>query len=71
MEKIKCIKLILFTIMLVLIYLVSPKITYLIQEGAKYIYELDNNYITRVIELFLAVILSIIVMTKRNKKDEK
>lgn len=71
MKNLKYVKIILFIIMLGLIYLVSPKITFLIQEGAKYIYELDNSYITRIIELILAVGLSIIVMLKKNKKEEK
>ena len=70
MEKyIKYIKIALFISMLILIYLLSPKLTYLIQEFAKYIYELDCNYITRIIELLLVVILTIILVTKKNKKE--
>jgi len=70
MSKIKIIKIILFIVMLGLIYIVSPKITYLIQEVAKYIYDLDSNYITRIVELVLAVSLSVIVMKKNNSEKD-
>ena len=48
---------ILLIVMVVLIYMVAPKITNGIQNLAKIIYELDATYITRVIELVLAVTL--------------
>lgn len=64
----KYIKIILFITMIVLIYLVSPKITVSIQDGAKFIYELDENYITRIVELSLAVTLVIAVMTAKKGK---
>lgn len=67
-KALKYIKIILFITMLVLIYLVSPKITASIQNTAKFIYELDEIYITRIVELILAVILVIVVMTKKGKK---
>lgn len=68
----KYIKIVLFTVMLVLIYLVSPKITTSIQNGAKFIYELDSNYITRVVELVLAVTLIIAInTTNKTKKGVK
>lgn len=64
----KYIKTILFIVMIVLIYLVSPKITISIQNTAKFIYELDNNYITRVVELILAVTLVIAINTTNKIK---
>ena len=72
-EKIKKIlngvKIVLIIIMLVLIYLVSPKITNFIQNGAKYLYDMESVYITRVIELILAVSFIIAIFT--NKKEVK
>lgn len=68
----KYIKTILFIVMIVLIYLVSPKITISIQNTAKFIYELDSNYITRVVELILAVTLIIAInTTNKTKKGVK
>lgn len=61
-----------FMAMLVLIYFVSPRITVAIQNMAKYIYELDSNYITRVVELILAVTLIIAInTTNKTKKGVK
>lgn len=68
----KYVKIILFIVMLVLIYLVSPRITVSIQNTAKFIYELDSNYITRVVELILAVTLIIAInTTNKTKKGVK
>lgn len=64
----KYVKIILFIVMLVLIYLVSPRITVSIQNTAKFIYELDSNYITRVVELILAVTLIIAINTNNKTK---
>lgn len=64
----KYVKIILFIVMLVLIYLVSPRITVSIQDCAKFIYELDSNYITRVVELILAVTLIIAINTNNKTK---
>ena len=52
-----------FLVTLVLIHLVSPKITEAIQNLAKYISEIDSNYITRIIELILgaSVALSVVI----------
>ena len=64
------IKFILLVVMLVLIYILSPKITNSIQAMAEYLYKLDSVYITRVVELVLAVSLvlpSVII----NNKEEK
>lgn len=61
----KIIGFILFIAMLILIYIVSPRITVVIQNMAKYIYEVDSNYITRVVELLLSVSLVLGVATTR------
>ena len=45
----KFIKLALFIGMLILIFVVSPRITTAIQNGAKYISEVDCNFITRIV----------------------
>lgn len=66
-EKIiKEVLVIIFLITLVLIHLVSPKITEAIQNLAKYISEIDSNYITRIIELILgaSVALSVVINKK-------
>lgn len=68
----KFIGIILFLAMLILIYIVSPRITAVIQDMAKYIYEVDSNYITRVVELILSVSLVLsIVVTKESTKKSK
>lgn len=56
----------LFLGMIVLIFIVSPKITNIIQNTAKYLYELDSTYITRVVELILAITLPTAILI--NKK---
>lgn len=53
----KGISIILFILMIILIFIVSPKITNVIQNMAKYLYELESTYITRVVELILGVSL--------------
>ena len=63
------IKYVLIVIMIILIYVISPKITGVIQNMAKYLYELDSVYITRVVELILAV--SLVLPSLLNKKEEK
>lgn len=67
-KALKYIKIILFITMLVLIYLVSPKITISIQNTAKFIYELEETYITRIVELVLTV--SILVSLYNAKKGK-
>ena len=60
---------VLFFGMLILIYMVSPRITTVIQNMAKFIYEIDPNYITRVVELILAVsLIAAAFMGKDNRK---
>ena len=66
---IKNVKYILFIIMLVLIYIISPKITDYIQLVAKYLYDIESSYITRVVELILAV--SLILAAKITYKEDK
>lgn len=66
---IKYVKYILFIIMLVLIYIISPKITDYIQLVAKYLYDIESSYITRVVELILAV--SLILAAKITYKEDK
>ena len=63
------IKYVLIVVMIILIYVISPKITGVIQNMAKYLYELDSVYITRVVELILAV--SLVLPSLLNKKEEK
>ena len=60
---------ILFFGMLILIYMISPRITTVIQDMAKFIYEIDPNYITRVVELILAVsLIAAVFIGKENRK---
>jgi predicted PurR-regulated permease PerM len=68
-NKIKrAISIILFITMIILIFIVSPKITNVIQNTAKYLYELDSTYITRIVELILGVTLPIAIFTAKSKK---
>ena len=64
------IKFILIIAMLVFIYILSPKITSNIQAMAKFIYELDSTYITRVVELVLAVSLVLPSVISNNKEEK-
>ena len=64
----KGISIILFILMIILIFIVSPKITNVIQNMAKYLYELDSVYITRVVELILGVSLPTAVLLTVVKK---
>lgn len=61
----------LFILMLILIFNVSPRITQVIQNGAKYISEMDDNFITRIVELILSVslVMSVasVIINKNNK----
>ena len=63
---IKSILIAIFCITLLLIHLVSPKITEAIQNMAKYIAEIDSNYITRIVELILgaSIALSVVINKK-------
>ena len=67
----KLIKVILFISMLILIYMVSPRITNAIQNGAKYLYELEGTYITRVVELILSISFTIAVAKIIFGKEKK
>lgn len=62
------IEFILIIVMLVLVYILSPKITSNIQYMAKYLYELDSTYITRVVELLLSTSMILVVLAFKNKK---
>lgn len=65
----RIISVLLFILMIILIFIVSPKITNVIQNTAKYLYELDSNYITRVVELILGVSLptaALLTVVKKN-----
>lgn len=62
------IKLILFVVMLLLIYIVSPKITGVIQNMAKYLYEIESVEITRVVELILSITFIIAIFTTKSDK---
>lgn len=63
----RIISILLFILMIILIFIVSPKITGVIQNMAKYLYELDSVYITRVLELILAVTLPTAIFTAKKK----
>lgn len=70
-EKIiRGIKIVLFISMLILIYLVSPKITEVIKNGAKYLYELEGSYITRVVELILSISFVVAAFTTPAQKKK-
>ena len=70
-EKIiRGIKIVLFISMLILIYLVSPKITEVIKNGAKYLYELEGSYITRVVELMLSISFVVAAFTAPAQKKK-
>lgn len=56
-KLIKYVGIALFIGMIILIFIVSPRITNAIQNGAKYLYELEGTYITRVVELILSITL--------------
>lgn len=59
---------ILFVMIIVMIYFVSPRVTIAIQNGAKFIYELDGIYITRIVELILAVtLIGAVSLTKKGE----
>lgn len=65
----KYIAMILFIVMLVLIYIVSPRITQVIQDLARYLYDMESDYITRVVQLILSVSFAMAVVTTF-KKDK-
>ena len=60
---------VLFTIMIVLIFNVSPRITEAIQNAAKYIAEVESNFITRIVELILSV--SLVGAVALSKKESE
>lgn len=64
---IKGFKFVLVIVMIILIYMVSPKITVTIQNMAKFIYELEGVYITRVVELILAVACIVTIYTAKKE----
>lgn len=51
----KFLPIILLAVAIILIFIASPRITMAIQNGAKFIYELDAVLITRIVEMVLAV----------------
>lgn len=65
------IKYILIIAMIIFIYIISPKITEVIQNMARYLYEIDDTYITRVVELVLAVSLVLPSILIKDNKEEK
>lgn len=67
----KIIGIILLIILLILIYIVSPKITNIIKNIAQFLYEIDENYITRAVELILsATFLLMIILEKGDDNNE-
>lgn len=65
------IKYILIIAMIIFIYIISPKITGVIQNIARYLYEIDDTYITRIVELVLAVSLVLPSILVKDNEEEK
>ena len=65
------IKLGLILTMLVLIFLVAPKLTEVTKNIVKFLYELDEEYITRFWTVILALSSTITVFFGNNKKIER
>lgn len=61
----------LILLMMWFIYQISPRITQIIQDMAKYLYELDSIYITRFIEIFLVVSFIMPFSINKNEKEVK
>lgn len=71
-EKIKKItKLGLSVSMVILIYILAPKMTLITNDIIKYLYELNPEYITRFWAIVLALLTTFIVVIHKNKKEEK
>ena len=65
------IKLGLILTMLILIFLVAPKLTEVTKNIVKFLYELDEEYITRFWTVLLALTSTITVFFAKNKNNEK
>lgn len=65
------IKLGLILTMLVLIFLVAPKLTEVTKNIVKFLYELDEEYVTRFWTILLALTSTITVFFAKNKNNEK
>lgn len=65
------IKLGLILTMLVLIFLIAPKLTEVTKNVVKFLYELDEEYITRFWTILLALTSTITVFFAKNKNNEK
>lgn len=63
------VKLALIIAMLILIYTLSPKITSNIQAMAKWLYELDSTYITRVVELIICTACVLAILEFKCNKE--
>lgn len=63
-------KTILFITMLIFIFIVSPRVTELIRNIAKYLYEIDPTDITRVVELILSTSFVSTVAIIKNSKEK-
>lgn len=57
--------------MLVLIFLVAPRLTEITKDIVKFLYELEEEYITRFWTILLALVSTITVFFGNNKRIEK
>lgn len=57
--------------MLILIYILAPKMTLVTKDIIKYLDELNPEYITRFWAIVLALVTTFIVVIYKNKKEEK
>lgn len=57
--------------MLILIYILAPKMTLVTKDIIKYLDELNPEYITRFWAIVLALLTTFIVVIYKNKKEEK
>lgn len=65
------IKIILIITMLVLIFIIAPRLTEVTKNIVKFLYELEEEYITRFWTILLALTSTITVFFGNNKNNQK
>lgn len=65
------IKIILIITMLVLIFIIAPRLTEVTKNIIKFLYELEEEYITRFWTILLALTSTITVFLGNNKNNQK
>lgn len=65
------IKIILIITMLVLIFIIAPRLTEVTKNIIKFLYELEEEYITRFWTILLALTSTITVFFGNNKNNQK